>query len=328
MQIYVLFLIVLNKNNIFAQINFKQINLMKIKNISFLGLFMILSMPMLSQDLKKQQDIQAIKSMCGCYEVTFNFTETFQTKKDSTYKPSPTKKDFGLEWVELVEDQPNKLVLQHLLIVDDSTIIKHWRQDWLFENTELYQFNKDKKWVFQKLNKKDVKGQWTQKIFQVDDSPRYEGTATWVFTDGKKYWMNTTDAPLPRREHTIRKDYNVLERRNIHEITTYGWLHEQDNRKLVRDTNNKDVEIAQEKGLDVYKKVADSKCSAAQKWWKENKEMWKNVRDKWQTVFDQNKNLELQESVNKKPLFMYLFDLKPTASKEETDKIIDSFIKK
>ena len=46
------------------------------------------------------------------YEVEFNFTETFQTTKDSTYKASPTKKDHALEWVELVEDSPNKLVLQ------------------------------------------------------------------------------------------------------------------------------------------------------------------------------------------------------------------------
>lgn len=301
---------------------------MKIKNILFFGLIMLTSNAMLSQDLKKQQDIKAIKSMCGCYEVTFNFTETFQSNTDSTYIGSPTKKDFALEWVELLEDQPNKLVLQHFLIANDTMIIKHWRQDWLYENTKLYQFNKNNKWVFKKLNKNDVKGQWTQKVFQVDDSPRYEGTATWIHADGKNYWMNTTDAPLPRREQTIRKDYNVLERRNIHEITNYGWLHEQDNRKLLRDENNKDVEIVQEKGLDVYKKVADSKCIAAQKWWKENKALWKNVRDKWQTVFDQDKDLELQNKVSKKSLYVHLFGLKPNATKEETDQIIDSFIKK
>ena len=70
-----------------------------------------------SQDSKKQQDIKAIKSMCGCYEVKFNFIETFNYAKDSiNYKPSKTKHDYGLEWVELVEDQPNKIVLQHLLI--------------------------------------------------------------------------------------------------------------------------------------------------------------------------------------------------------------------
>lgn len=158
----------------------------------------------------KKEDIKAIKNMCGCYEVQFNFTETFHPKQDSLYKPSPTKKDYGLEWVELVEDSSNKIVMQHLLIVNDSTIVKHWRQDWLYQNTELYEFFKDKTWKYRKLATNDVKGQWTQKVYQVDDSPRYEGTATWIHEDGKHYWVNTTDAPLPRREHTIRKDYNVL----------------------------------------------------------------------------------------------------------------------
>lgn len=299
------------------------------KTNSFIVSVLLFSCSILSlaQTSKKQEDINAIKSMCGCYEVIFNFKETFQTSKDSTYKPSPSKKDYALEWVELLEDTPNKLVLQHLLIANDTMIIKHWRQDWLYENTKLYQYNKDNKWTFQKLNKKDVKGQWTQKVFQVDDSPRYEGSATWVHFDGKHYWMNTTDAPLPRREQS-RKDYNVLKRRNIHEITSYGWLHEQDNSKIKRDDANKDVAIAQEKGLDLYTKVADSKCIAAQKWWKENDIMWKNVRAKWQAVFDKDKDLTLEKSVNNKPLFMHLFDLEATTSKNDTDAIIESFIKK
>ena len=199
--------------------------------------------------------------------------------------------------------------MQHLLIVNDSTIVKHWRQDWLYQNTELYEFFKDKTWKYRKLATNDVKGQWTQKVYQVDDSPRYEGTATWIHEDGKHYWVNTTDAPLPRREHTIRKDYNVLKRRNIHAITDYGWLHEQDNVKLNRDLNGNDTEIAKEKGLDYYVKVDDSKCKAAQKWWAENKTLWKNIRDKWQTVYDADKDIHLESSVDRKPLFMHLFNL-------------------
>jgi len=280
-----------------------------------------------SQD-KKQQDIKSIKSMCGCYEVKFNFAETFQYAKDSaTYKPSQTKHESALEWVELVEDTPNKIVMQHLLIVSDDMIIKHWRQDWLYENTDLYLFDKNTSWKYKKLDKKAVKGQWTQKVYQVDDSPRYEGTATWVHVDGQDYWANVTDAPLPRREHTKRNDYNVLKRRNIHEITATGWNHEQDNDKLIRDDSGKDVLLAQEKGMDVYTKVADSKCLAGQKWWKENSALWKNVRDKWQTLFERNKDLNLEAKVEKKALYSLLFDLKPNAPKAESDAIIDKFVK-
>ena len=281
-----------------------------------------------SQDAKKQQDIKSIKSMCGCYEVKFNFVETFQYPKDSlSYKPSKTKHDYGLEWVELLEDTPNKIVMQHLLIVSDKMIIKHWRQDWLYENTDLYSFDKNTSWKYQKLDKKAVKGQWTQKVYQVDDSPRYEGSSTWVHVDGNDYWANVADAPLPRREHTKRDDYNVLKRRNIHEITKTGWNHEQDNDKLIRDESGKDVLLAQEKGMDVYTKVPDIKCIAAQNWWKENNAIWKNVRDKWQTLFDRHKDLNLENTVDKKPLYSFFFFLKPDTKKAESDAIIDKFVK-
>jgi hypothetical protein len=276
---------------------------------------------------KMKEDAKAIKSMCGCYEVEFNFAETFQYDKAESYIPSKTKYAYGLEWIELVEDQPSELVLQHILIVSDTMLIKHWRQDWEFESTSSYQFYKDKIWKYETRSQEDVKGQWTQRVYQVDDSPRYEGSGTWIHADNRHFWQNTTDAPLPRREHSIRKDYNVLERTNVHEITAYGWMHDQDNVKMVRDENGKDVRIAKEKGTDYYRKVADEKCIAAQKYWKENAAMWRNVRDKWETIFDRKKDLNLETAVDKKPLFMHLFDLKPDTPKSETDKIIDSFVK-
>jgi hypothetical protein len=327
-QIYILFLFILNKYSIFVQNKYSlKTNLMRIKAFLF-SIALLTHLTGKSQDLHQQQDINSIKAMCGCYEVKFNFAETFQYAKDSaTYKPSKTKHESALEWIELVEDTPNKIVLQHLLIVNDQMIIKHWRQDWLYENTELYTFFKDNTWTFSKLSKKDVKGQWTQKVFQVDDSPRYEGTASWVRANGKTYWQNTTDAPLPRREHTKRDDYNVLKRRNIHEITSYGWLHEQDNDKIIRDAAGKDVLLAQEKGYDTYTKVADSKCIAAQKWWTANNAVWKNVRNKWQTVFDRKKDITLENKVENKALFSHLFNLKPDAEKASSDAIIDKFVK-
>lgn len=268
--------------------------------------------------------------MCGCYEVQFNFAETFSYSKDSLYKKSPVKQETALEWVELIEDQSNKISLQHLLITGktEESIVKHWRQDWLFENTNFYMFNKETSWNFEQLSPKQVKGQWTQKVYQVDDSPRYEGSATWIHTDGRHYWENTTDAPLPRREHTIRNDYNVLKRTNVQEITNSGWIHDQDNAKLIRKNNQEDVLLAQEKGHDVYTKVDDSKCKIAQEWWKKNNLVWKKVRDQWEMVFLKNKDLTLEKKVDNQPLYMKLFALKPEASKEEVAKIIDSYITK
>ncbi|WP_417854015.1 DUF6607 family protein [Xanthomarina gelatinilytica] len=280
---------------------------------------------------KKEQDIKAIKDMCGCYEVTFNFAETFEYVEESTYLPSKVKHDKGLEWVQLVEDSKDKISMQHLLIVGNPAephIVKHWRQDWEYENTNLYEYDHNNKWSFVTLPKDQVKGQWTQRVFQVDDSPRYEGSASWVHVDGKSYWENTTSAPLPRREYTTRSDYNVTTRRNRHEITNYGWLHEQDNDKVVRADDKEDVIIAQEKGYNTYVKVADSRCKAAQDYWKENQEKWAIVRAKWDEVFARDTDLILQEKVDNKVMFKYLLDDENYNTAETINPLIESFVKK
>ncbi|GAL60628.1 DUF6607 family protein [Algibacter lectus] len=279
---------------------------------------------------KKKQDAAAIKNMCGCFEVTFNFAETFNYSEDSLYKPSQTKVDKGLEWAQLIEDDKNKISIQHLLQVGPANspyIVKHWRQDWLFENTDFYMFNGDNTWNFIKKPKAEVKGQWTQKVYQVDDSPRYEGSGTWVHVDGKNYWENTTDAPLPRREYTKRSDYNVTTRGNRHEITRTGWVHDQDNSKVIREAGKADVILAKEKGYNTYVKVADSKCKAAADWWTENQDKWALVRNKWDAVYNRNTNLSLEEKVDNKPLYKFLFDNENYNTSEKINPVIESFVK-
>ncbi len=279
---------------------------------------------------KKDLDIKAIKAMSGCFNVTFNFAETFNYSKDSTYKPSKVKNDKALEWVEVVSDKAHKIQLQHLLIVgkkDAPHIVKHWRQDWVYENQDFYLFNKDNKWNYAKLPSEKVKNQWTQKVYQVDDSPRYEGSASWVHVDGKSYWENTTDAPLARREYTKRSDYNVLLRRNRHEITKNGWVHDQDNDKIIREDNTEDVLLAQEKGFNTYTKVDDSQCEAAQKWWIDNKDLWKKIRQQWDDTYNLKKDITLQSKVDGKHLYTELFALKNQSKKKEISAIITKFLK-
>ena len=172
-----------------------------------------------------------------------------------------------------------------------------------------------------------MKGQWTQKVFQVDDSPRYEATATWVHIDGRHYWEATADSPLPRREFTKRSDYNLLKRRNRQEIADYGWIHEQDNDKIVRRSNQPDTLIAREKGLDIYRRVDDSRCQAAQDWWAKNQLFWKAVRAEWAQIYNRQQTLQLHKTVDNQPLFMYLFRLNPEQT-NEIAAIIAKFIKK
>ncbi|WP_432413054.1 DUF6607 family protein [Rasiella sp. SM2506] len=294
-------------------------------------LVLLFSISGMSQISKKQEDLEAIKKMCGCYEVTFNFAETFNYSNDSLYKPSKTKVDKGLEWAQLVTNKNDTIQIQHLLQVGNPAepmVVKHWRQDWLFENTDLYTYDADTKWTFKKVPASEVKGQWTQKVYQVDDSPRYEGTASWVHVDGKSYWENTASAPLARREYTTRSDYNVLMRGNRQEITDYGWLHDQDNSKIIREPGKDDVLLAKEKGYNTYKKVADSTCAVAAQWWKDNEKKWALVRTKWDEVYKRNKDLVLEEKVDNKPLYKFLFEEEGYKEEAEIDGIIESFIKK
>ena len=279
---------------------------------------------------KQKQDVDAIKKMCGCHEVTYNFAETFNYSKDSLYKPSENKISKGLEWAGLISDQDDKISIQHILQVGNPAepmVVKHWRQDWLFENRIFYMYNTDNRWNYKKKKKKEVKGQWTQKVYQVDDSPSYEGSGSWVHVDGKSYWENTTSAPLPRREYTKRSDYNLTMRGNRQEITDYGWVHDQDNDKIIRKTGKVDVLIAKEKGFNTYLKVDDSRCEIASKWWKDYIDKWATVRSKWDEVYERNNDLRLETKVNNKLLYEYLFD-DAISGKTEINSVIESFIKK
>ena len=298
-------------------------------NKKYVYTFIYLSLFILSLNLalaQKKDDIKAIRAMQGCYQVSFEFAETFSP--DTSYQFHDNYKTSALEWVELVENEKNKIVLQHLLIVKDKSgkefVMKHWRQDWLYQNTELYMFEKNRKWKFVKLPKRAVKGQWTQRVFQVDDSPRYEGSATWIHADGKHYWEQSTYSPPPRRERKRSNEYNVMRRGNRHEITNYGWLHEQDNEKINRQATG-DQLIVREKGWNTYTKVADTQCRLAQEWWKDNRNFWSLVRKEWNSIFAKQTDLVLKKTVDKKPLFMHLF----TLSNKETNKakqIIKKFV--
>ena len=277
---------------------------------------------------KKTKDRDAIKEMCGCFEVTYNFAETFNYTKDSAYRPSANKLSKGLEWAGLVTDENNKVSIQHILQVGNPAspmTVKHWRQDWLYQNTAFYMYNGDNNWTFEQKEKKNVRKQWTQKVYQVDDSPRYEGSGTWVHVDGKSYWENTTTAPLPRREYTKRSDYNITLRGNRHEITNSGWVHDQDNRKILRQEGKEDVIIANEKGYNIYKKVPEARCSVAKEWWIANGSKWEMVRNKWEEVYGRNTDLTLKTKVDNKPLYKHLFSDTMT-EKKEMYTVIESFV--
>lgn len=279
---------------------------------------------------QKTEDINAIKAMTGCYQVSFNFSETFSPEKDYQKKENYHSK--ALEWVTIAEEKPNKLVLQHILVVNPSgkgkeAVVKHWRQDWEYQKTDLYIFDKDNHWIYKKLPSEKVKGQWTQTVYQVDDSPRYAASGTWIHTDGKHYWEANADAPLPRREYTTRKDYNVLNRTNRQEITPWGWLHFQDNTKILREKGRPDTIIAEEIGKEKYIRVDDAKCTPAKVFWKEYASLWAAVREQWQERFNKKEDLYTLPKTKDTHLYTPLMKLSPDQT-EDAKKLVKNYILK
>jgi hypothetical protein len=263
---------------------------------------------------QKKEDIAAIKGQCGCFDVKFSYAETFAP--DKAYKYHDRYVTAGREYVIVDEESKDKMVLMHLLIIGDTMVIKHWREDWVYENTDLLAFQKGTEWKPLILPKNQVKGQWTQKVFEVNDMPRYEGTASWTHKDGKHIWANITDAPLPRREYTKRSDYQVLKRNNRIHVMETGYLHEQDNDKIIRDASG-DKLLAQEKGINDYRKIDDSKCELAKTWWVKNRAYWLDVRTVWGQILAQNKGLSINtKTANGKMLW------------KEIDSLVDEFAKK
>lgn len=278
---------------------------------------------------KKNKDKNAILKMSGCFEVSFNFSETFKFTDDSTYIKSPNKIANALEWAELVKNNDNEIMIQHILQMGNDSnayIIKHWRQDWLYQNQNLLSYIKDNEWRSETLKHKDVRGQWTQKVLQVDDSPRYEGSATWIHVDGKSFWESRVNAPLPRREYTIRNDYNVLNRGNRVEITDNGWLHDQDNLKIIKKDSLPDVIKAREVGLNYYVKVDDKQCIYAKKWWNNEKNKWAIIRSAWDQIYQSNQIVNLESTVNNKRIYEYLFS-EEYRNVESVNSILYQFLK-
>ncbi len=192
---------------------------------------------------KQERDRRAILAMQGGYKVNFDFLETVGFSEG--YLSDRPYQSWGTEYVYVIEDTPNFISLQHIMVmffkqddgsVSEPMVMKHWRQDWRFEDTSLLEYSHDNTWRKRLLPKNVVEGTWSQAVFQVDDSPRYESYGSWQHNGSFSTWISqTTRRPLPRREHSVRDDYHALEGFNRHTVMRHGWVQEEENWKLVLD---------------------------------------------------------------------------------------------
>lgn len=234
------------------------------------------------------QDRQAILAMAGTHAVTFEFQETAAIAPHYKAKTKPYK-ETATEVVIVVEDSPERIALQNLLVVPGKEgkpqVIKHWAQIWTWQDTELLDYcgsEEDHLWNKVSLPAEQAAGTWSQLVTNIDDTPRYEGYGKWTHENGESSWQSgPTRRPLPRREYSTRDDYDYLIVTNRHTLTTGGWIHDQDNRKVVdRDGEGKQV-LCFETGLNTYTRTESPEAEIALAWWKENQAFWNGVRNFW-----------------------------------------------
>ena len=244
--------------------------------------------------------------MAGEFEVDFQFMETVAI--DQSYELKKPYLEDAAEVVFVVEDSPKRIVLQHVLWVESyDRVVKHWKQEWKYEDPVMYEFVGNLTWQRRELSKEEVKGTWSQKVSQVDDSPRYESYGKWVHQGGLSSWQgNQTRRPLPRREYTKRKDYEVFMGVNRHTLTPSGWVHEQDNFKQVSNTGQV---LCREIGLNQYFKTKEVDFTEVKKYWSNHNEYWSKVSKMWDQRMDSSPQLSLRKTQEGKPLFRHLFDI-------------------
>ncbi len=266
----------------------------------------------------RERDRRAILAMAGPYRTSFDFIETVGFSED--YRPARPYQSWGTEYVYVVADEPDFISLQHIMVmrvqgddgeISEPLVMKHWRQDWHYQARRLHTFRGDRTWAARELPDEGTAGRWLQAVYQVDDSPRYMAMGRWEHLDNYSSWTSEeTWRPLPRRESSVRDDYDVLSGTNRHTITPTGWVQEEYNSKVVLDeAGHPERILARETGLARYERIAGFDWSAGDAYWQRTAPFWSVVRETWDGLFENNPQLVFNEAANDVPLFALMFQL-------------------
>ncbi len=264
---------------------------------------------------KVEKDRRAILALAGSYRVSFDFIETMGFTPN--YEPQKPYFSWGTEHVQVLASEKKFVSLQHSLVMyfkgedgkeSGPMVMKHWRQDWRYEDADLHTYRGNSTWSQESRKPKQVRGKWTQTVFQVDDSPRYEVIGEWKHEGGMSTWKSESCwRPLPRREFSVRSDYQVLQ--GVHElsVTPNGWVHTQQNQKVALGGKGKITILAQELGVNRYERISEPSLMAAETTLKKTGHYWAEVRKMWAEIYGEHKTFSLKAKVDEKKLYQYHF---------------------
>ena len=100
------------------------------KRIAGFALATVLAVTTQAQAPKEKAAVpgrQVVDKLCGCFEVSFKYAETFSP--DPAYKFHDREEIGGTAEMALpIEISDKKIVIQHLLVVSPTVVVKHWRE--------------------------------------------------------------------------------------------------------------------------------------------------------------------------------------------------------
>jgi hypothetical protein len=256
-----------------------------------------------------ERDRRAILAMAGPYRVSFDFLEV--VRFDPSLKPDAPYQSWGTEYVFVAEDRPELIALQHILVTrvlqqdgraSDPFVVRHWRQEWRYQADSLLVYEGNETWRRRTVPAQARTGAWMQSVLQVDDSPRYAARGRWLHSDTMSTWISDeTWRPLPRREFSVRKDYDVLVGTNRHTITPEGWVQEENNLKL---SLKEQKYRAREYGVARYQRIRDYDFSPGERYFRRTEPFWAEVRAAWSG----KAAIQMRARVDQAQLFLPFFD--------------------
>lgn len=163
-----------------------------------------------------------IRHLGGCFQVSYHYVE----EGDAVF---PAYREGGYEYVKLTQNDET-YTLQHWGFGG-----KHWGQIW-------------------KRVKDDV---WHQAVTDPFGKVRYECTGKLVTGKGvAQRRCEASGAPMPRRDRIAKRDYDVLDRVHVYNISEKAWQDVQQNAKRKGEKI-----VATEIGWNEYRRVDDEHCA-------------------------------------------------------------------
>jgi hypothetical protein len=268
-----------------------------------------------------ERDRRAILAMAGSYRVAFDFLEIASFTGDGS-RPRPYQ-SWGTEKVYVDEDDGRTIRLVHILEMrvvgadgkpGEPMVTKHWRQDWRYEPGYVIEHRGGETWARRTVNAADARGAWSQTVYQVDESPRYASVGRWEHNASFSTWISgDTARPLPRREWSVRKDYQFLYGTNRHTIVPTGWIQEENNLKGTgapgEPSPGQPPFVGREYGVARYERISGSHFSAADAYYQSTRAFWNQVVAAWERAWQGTERITMRAHVDQSGEFAKLFEL-------------------